>query len=162
MLNIDDKFWQELTGPYKTPLDPRPLLTRLEGGEATMIWPELWNELHHQGDVGTASYAAVPQLVRIYRQLGIIDWNVYAIVAVIELARDRPQNPKVPKLFERDYFRAIHELARIGEGELGRTEDPETVRAILSVIAISKGLRVHGRFMIAFSEDELLEMDPLG
>jgi len=31
---------------------------------------------------------------------------------------------------------------------------------ILGVIAISKGLRVHARFLVEFSEDELLEVDP--
>jgi hypothetical protein len=36
---------------------------QMEGGE--LVWDELCNELHHQGDVGLASYAAIPQLVRI-------------------------------------------------------------------------------------------------
>jgi hypothetical protein len=161
MLSLDANLWEELTGGYKTPLDPRPLFAKLEAGEVETAWSELWDELHHQGDVGTASYAAVPHLVRIYRKLGIIDWNVYAIVAIIELARERSQNPQLPKLLEQGYLRAIQELAEIGQSEILRAEEPETVRGILSVIAISKGLRAHGKFLIEFSEDELLGMDPL-
>ena len=57
---------------------------------------ERWQNLEGQGDVGVASYAAVPHLVRLYRQRGAVDWNTYAIVAVIELARDTGKNPEVP------------------------------------------------------------------
>ena len=161
MISLDSELWGQLTGAYKTPLDPRPLLARLEAGRDATTWPELWNELHHQGDVGTASYAAVPHLVRIYRKLGAIDWNIYAIVAIIELARDQRQNPEVPEPLKIGYFRAIQELAEIGLSEIPRAEETETVRAILGVIAISKGLKIHGKFLVEFSEDELLEIDPL-
>ena len=53
MLGLDDALWKELTGGYKVPLDPRPLLAELEAGHGETAWPELWNELHHPGDVGT-------------------------------------------------------------------------------------------------------------
>jgi hypothetical protein len=29
--------------------------------DSSKAWDELWNELHHQRDVGEASYAAVPR-----------------------------------------------------------------------------------------------------
>lgn len=32
-------------------------------------------------------------------------------------------------------------------------------RAILNVIAIAKGLRTHGRFLVKYSEDELLDIE---
>jgi len=54
--------------------------------ECHEVWEELWNELHHQGDVGDASFASVPFLVRSYRQRDVINWNTYALVAIIELA----------------------------------------------------------------------------
>ena len=159
MLSLDDNLWLELTGGYRIPLDPRPLFAKLEAGDDS-AWGELWDELHHQGDIGTASYAAVPHLIRIYRKLGTIHWNVYAMVGIIELARDRGTNPEIPKLLEQDYFRAIQELAKVGQSEILRAEEPETVRAILGIIAISKKLRTHGKFLIEFSEDELMEIDP--
>jgi len=58
-----------------------------------------------------------------------------------------------------DYFRAIQELAEIGAAEISHTEEPEAVRAILSVIAIAKGLRAHGRFLVDYSEGELLDIE---
>jgi len=109
--------------------------------------------------VGEASYAAVPHLVRIYRNHVTPDGNTYAIVAVIELARDQSNNPAVPKWLEDEYFSAIQELASIGAAEVLAAKDPEALRAILSIIAIAKGLRTHGRFLVEFGEDELLEME---
>jgi hypothetical protein len=57
-----------------------------------------------------------------------------------------------------DYFRSIQELAQMGSKEILSSEDSETKRAILSVIAIANGLRTHGKFLVAYSEDELLQM----
>jgi hypothetical protein len=88
MFSIDDEYWKHLVGGYKIPFDPRPSLRKLENQQDTATaWEELWEELHHQGAVGEASYAAVPELVRIHRSGGAPDWNLYAMVAIIELAR---------------------------------------------------------------------------
>ena len=160
MLAPDDSRWSSLTGGYKTRFDPRPLLARLEMGQDTMsAWHDLWEELHHQGDVGDASYAAVPQLVRIHRQRGSVDLNTYALVAIIESARTEAKNPQVPQWLEQEYFAAIRELAEIGTAEILVAEKDEEAQAILSVIAIAKGLRTHGRFLLEYSEDELLDME---
>ena len=160
MLTLDDNLWSNLTGGYRTRFDPRQLLARLEADEGSAkTWHEIWGELYHQGDVGTASYAAVPHLVRIHRTLGVVDWNTYAIVSAIELARDKRTNPEVLKSLKEDYFRAIRELAEIGAAEILRTDEPESVRAILSVIALAKGLRIHAMFLVEYSEDELLEIE---
>jgi hypothetical protein len=160
MLSLDDNRWNNLTGGYRMKCDPRLLLAQLENAEnKEAAWHELWEELHHQGDVGEASYASVPHFVRIHRKSGIVDWNTYAMVAIIELAREKGNNPEVPKWLEDDYHRAIRELAEVGATEISGTEDPETARAILSVIAIAKGLPMHGRFLVKYSEDEMLDIE---
>jgi hypothetical protein len=159
MLGLDDSRWSNLTGGYRTRFDPRPLLAQLEKGKDTAtVWHDLWNELHHQGDVGNASYAAIPHLVSIHRRRGIVDCNTYALVAIIELARPEKQNPILPGWLAEDYFHAIGELAKIGAAEVLRAEEAETVSSILSVIAIAKGLRAHGKFLVEYSDDELLNM----
>ena len=52
------------------PYDASIALKKLEAVESNKeideIFKELWNELHHQGNVGEASYAAVTALVDIY------------------------------------------------------------------------------------------------
>jgi len=53
-----------------------PIFAQLESQQDTAAaWEELWEELHHQSNVGVASYAAVPELVRIHRMGGATDWK---------------------------------------------------------------------------------------
>ena len=82
------------------------------------------------------------------------------MVAIIELARTESRNPEVPEWLRDDYFRSIQEMAQMGTKDILSADESETKRAILSVIAIAKGLRTHGRFLVAYSEDELSEMEP--
>jgi hypothetical protein len=94
MLALDDKRWQSYLGGYGVPYDASQLLRRLlEGGADDELWEELWTELHHQGDVGQASYAAVPWLVEYVRRSPQIDWNALALIAKIELERGCHNNP---------------------------------------------------------------------
>lgn len=91
---------------------------------------------------------------------GLMDcWNTYAIVAIIELARREAQNPDVPQWVASDYFQSIRQLAEIGTTEVLRAESADEIRSILSIIAIEKGLRTHGRFLVSYSEDELLDLE---
>ena len=160
MMSLDDERWRDLKGGYRVKCDPRPLLRKLEAGDHLEgTWHELWGELYHQGDVGEASYAAVPQIVRIYRTHTAVDWNTYAIVATIDLARGRGRNPELPKWLEAEYLAAIQELAEIGRVDLSLAQGAEEVRSILAVIAIAKGLRTHAIFLIEYTEDELLEIE---
>jgi hypothetical protein len=160
MLDQNDERWSDLTGGYRTQFDPRPLLSKLESGQdLDRVWNELWEELHHQGDVGEASYAAVPEIVRIHRQRGRPDWNTFGIVACIELARTQKRNPPLPDWLEKDYFDSIQELAKIGLCEYGGANDPNQTHAILSILAISKGARIFGELLLKFEEKELLEYE---
>ncbi len=139
-LNFEDDRWPDLEGGYRQPIDLRPLLAELETAvDPRPTWEELWHELYHQGDVGSGSYAAVPHLVRIHRARGRVDWNTYALVATIELARGSKANPKVPRWAKSAYEAALLELARIGRNELPRATDPEAVRSILALLAIAHG-----------------------
>ncbi|MGC2638446.1 MAG: hypothetical protein WA294_14775 [Acidobacteriaceae bacterium] len=158
---MDDHQWEHLTGGYRIQYDPRPALAQLRSGHnEDAAWSELWDELHHQGDVGEASYAAVPELVKIYKERGVVHWQTYAIVATIELRRTEAGNPKLPAWLEADYLEAIQGLAAAGARDVFRTSDPDTIGAILGVIAISRGLRVWGRLLAHYSEQEVGEMLP--
>ena len=122
-MDLRDDRWTRLLGGYRVPYDPRKALLALERGESVdSAWNELWNELHHQGDVGEASFAAVPHLVRIHELRGIPDWNTYLIASIIELARDNPRNPKLPADFEKPYETAWTQLVEIGLRELKLAE----------------------------------------
>jgi len=89
-------------------LRPRDALRALEARpDTSSAWQELWAELRHQGDIGEASYVAVPHLVRIHAHRGVPDWNTYALVATIERCRLRGRNPAVPQKLRSAYTRLL-------------------------------------------------------
>jgi hypothetical protein len=147
MLSFDDERWNHMTGGYKTPFDPRPCLRKLETQQETVAaWEELSEELHHQGDIGDASYGAVPELVRIHRTASAAGWNLYAIVVIIELARTESQNPEVPDWLREDYFRSIQELAQMGTKDILSAEESETKRASSALLRLQAAFGPTGRF----------------
>src|SRR5438094_414545 len=160
MLDFDDPRWPNLIAGYQQPVDLRPLLQQLESrDDVESAWAELWQELYHQGDIGEGSFAAVPHLVRIHKKRGVVDWNTYALVATVELARADRGNPDVPEWCRKDYDNALRELAEIGLQELPRATDLEAARSILAVLAIVYGARTYGRILTEFSEGEILELE---
>lgn len=158
MISLDDNRWEGLKGGYKLPYDPRPALRQLEaGGDRESSWEELWNELHHQGDVGEVSYAAVPHLVRIATQSSLVDWNLYALVGTIEIERHRKTNPPVPGWLVKSYRQAWRDLLHLAMRDLPRVEDPVAISAILGVIALAKGQLKLGAFILHSDPSEIDE-----
>lgn len=137
MITLDDPKWKTLRGGYRIPYDASIALKAMEAGSDT--WGELWDELHHQGDVDSASYAAIPQIVRIATHATARDWNFYGLVSTIEIERHRKRNPEVPDWLLEDYELAWHQLLPLALSDIKLQQDDITIRAILSVIAISKG-----------------------
>jgi hypothetical protein len=160
MLSFDDRRWEGLKAGYRISVDLRPLLRALEAGDdVESAWEGLWQELHHQGDVGEGSFVAVPHLVRIHRLRGVADWNTYAVVTTVELARSVRGNPDVPNWARESYDDALRELGRLGLADLPRAQDKEAVRSILGFLAVLHGCRTYGRLLSEFSEDEVLELE---
>jgi hypothetical protein len=137
MLSLTDPIWHELQGGYRIPYDASKALSRMESGES--VWHELWNELYHQGDIGVASYAAVPQLVRISEAQRAVDWNLYALAATIEIERHRKSNPPLPDWLARSYEVAWDALLKLALSDLAGNPDELTLRSALSVVALGRG-----------------------
>lgn len=156
MIPLFDPKWKSLCGGYKILYDPSEALSKLEVGENS--WDELWEELHHQGDVGEASYAAVPHLTRIAQNQKKRSSEFYSLVSTIEIERHRKSNPVVPEWLEADYFHAIQNLRNLALVDIVETSDPELVQAILGVIALSKGLIKLGSLISFIDESELAQL----
>lgn len=160
MLGLDDPKWETLTGGRGTQVDLRPLLCAIEAAqEPTESWNELWDAIYHQGEIGDSAFAAVPHLVRIHLLHGVVNWNTYALVAAIELARGKQGNPDTPEWAQGAYSDALREMAKQGLAELPRSKRPEATRSILGLLAIVFGARTYGRLLLEFTEDELLELE---
>ena len=89
MISLDDKRWKEFEGGYRIKYDASIPLLKLQNGTDSPeeIWSEFWDELHHQGDVGAASYAAIVRVARIIRDRKIFDYNPFGLAVTIDLAR---------------------------------------------------------------------------
>ena len=156
MLPLSDPKWKELKGGYKVPYDASVALARLERGESA--WEELWEELHHQGDVGEASYAAVPHLVRIAGAFSRRDWNLYGLLSTIEIERHRKSNPLLPEWLGTSYLAAWQELLRLALNDLRSVQDSLTVRSILGAVALAKGDLKLGALLSHSDESEIAEL----
>ena len=120
MLSFDDPRWGQLRGGYRTPYDPRKALLSLQRGtDVSAVWSELWEELHHQGDVGEASYATVPHLVRIHGARDTLEGNGYAFAVVIERARREHENPEMPPWLSAAYRSAWQDLVDLAFATFG-------------------------------------------
>ncbi|HJT39957.1 MAG TPA: hypothetical protein VJ762_06455 [Sphingobium sp.] len=149
--------WAGLCGGYRTPYDPRNAIGKLRDGDAKVAWDELWQELHHQGDVGEASYAAVPLLAEVHEARAMPDWNTYALAATIEEARHNPNNPGLPDWLVDDYDAAWQKLQRLAIDELPGSAVPELTDSIIAVLAFGKG-RISLGQMAMLADDERKEM----
>lgn len=148
--------WSSLKGGYGVPYDPRGAIRRVAAGDDT-AWSELWQELHHQGDVGEASYAAVPELVRTHGKRRASHWNLFALAVTIEEARDNPNNPQMPNWLKSEYDQAWRDLERIAIAELAAAAGHELVDSLIATVALAKGRRTLAR-MAMLTEDEREEM----
>lgn len=75
-----------------------PLLEKLKSKECPdgEIWYEIWDTIHHQGDVWVSSYIAVPIIFEIYKEKNWLDYNLPGVLAVIENCRQQEANPQLP------------------------------------------------------------------
>jgi len=159
MFSIDDPRWATLKGGYHILYDPRPALWQLAAGENVVdSWKELWNELHHQGDVDDASYAVIPHLVHILSAKAERDWNFYAIISTIEIARHRKNNPPLPVWLADDYFRAWDEIVNLGLRDFPEAHDDVTVQSILGALAIAKKKMRIGALIADLDDSEIAEI----
>jgi GAF domain-containing protein len=158
MANPEDERWAELEGGYRQPYDPRRAIAKLDSPEGAAAWKELWGHLYHQSDVGVASYAAVPLLVRQHTQLLDGNWQTYALAGSIELARTLGQNPPLPEWLESEYQSALAELGSLALVELEQARTDEQVGSMLGIVALSKGNRARAELLLELTNDELAEM----
>jgi hypothetical protein len=160
-MTLEDKLWKSLQGGYRTDYNASVPLRQLEETsdkeKIKKIFEELWSELHHQGDVGLASYMAVPQLVRIGTNKGLFDWNLLGLCSVIEQQRHLGQNPPLPSEYENYYFNGLNQLKQFITSNINRQLDKETLRTALSALATCSGQVKLGKAILELDDDVLDE-----
>ncbi|MES2354073.1 MAG: hypothetical protein V4568_06665 [Pseudomonadota bacterium] len=161
MLRLDDPRWEMMTAGHQKFYDPRSAFASLERNENTAaVWSELWDELHHQGVVGEASYAAIPHLVRIVESQAAINWNLFGIVCTVEVERHRRTNPRIPSWLQESYTEAWKVLSRLARSAFEQQLEPWQVRVLLGILALANSDLKLGALLVhsaAFEVDSLVE-----
>ncbi|GAA3889916.1 hypothetical protein GCM10022276_06190 [Sphingomonas limnosediminicola] len=146
MLSLHDPEWSRLSHAYGLASDTPRLLTELAGSTAPHTdyesepWFSLWSSLCHQGDVFTASYAAVPHIVEIAcKTEGVIDFSFFQLPASIEVARLNGKGPAIPEELEEPYQRAISGLTECVSLHRDDPWDEATALSALAALAVAKG-----------------------
>jgi len=160
MITLDDPIWRTLEGGYKILYDASIPLRKLQQTNDIKViqevWTELWDELHHQGDVGIASYLAVPQLARIGVNKDLYNWNLLGICSVIEQQRHMGDNPQLPEEYQDYYNDGIQVLKQFIIANINRETDETTFRVALSTLAVCNG-QIKLSKAISELEDDVLE-----
>lgn len=150
--------WARLKGGYRKPYDPRSAVRKLRQAPLNReVWNELWTELHHQGDLGDASYATVPLLVGAFAT-GPRDWNLYGLVATIEVERYRKSNPELPVWIAEAYFEALAKLKAMALEDLDTARDKLVLRTAMAIVALVSGDRETGALLAHLDACEVVEL----
>lgn len=130
--------WANLTDAYGAASDIPKLLIGLRTAPPPNDyrdepWFSLWSALCHQGDVYSASLAAVPELIWVAadREVAAQAECLY-LAALIELERHTDTAPGIPEDLLPAYEKAITDGARLATSALGHAPT-EHVREILDI-----------------------------
>jgi hypothetical protein len=144
-LDLASPIWRDLQHAYGSAEDVPGLLTALEAlpprlAEKDEPYSSLWSALCHQGDAYTASYAAVPHIVRIAQSApSVFPWTLLALVSAIEISRSRGSGPVVPGDLLTPYTEALAAVPALVAAASTRVWDHWFCLAALSAVAAAKG-----------------------
>ncbi len=98
-----------MDGGYRRPYDASEIIRSLQVSVQPKqdFWDEVWNNLYHQHDVGVASYAVMPWLLKIYKEKNWVDYQLPNYAFAVEQARLMGHNPTLPNLWAKEYQESI-------------------------------------------------------
>lgn len=146
MLPLSSPQWEQLDHAYGPATDIPALLRLIEANPRPTAaydeepWFSLWSSLCHQGSAYTASYAAVPHLVRIAVEAqGPIEFGFFSLPASIEIARATGLGPKVPEDLHLAYRRGLRDLHRAAAVHASDKWDESMAASIAAALCAAKG-----------------------
>jgi len=161
MLSFDSQKWSELEHAYGAASDTPELLRQLESfptaeGEAEP-WFTIWSSLAHQGDVYSASFAAVPHIVNALSkgpEKACADY--FQFPAWVEICRHN-NNTVVPDELFPAYQEALSKLPSLIAAASSNEWDEEFTRCTLAALAVAKGAPSLAEAVLELSPDVLAD-----
>ena len=136
--------WHTLQHAYGAAVDVPGLLERIGSFPAEPDWQaepwfSLWSALYHQGDIYSASIAAVPQIVSALAAApGKATLSFYLLPTSIAVADDANPVSVVPEI-RRSFSKALLDLGAIASVALPSITDPHIAKAAQAAVLVSAG-----------------------
>lgn len=161
MLSLGSMRWSELQHAYGSASNIPPLLESLRTlpkseGRAEP-WFTLWSALAHQGDVYSASFAAVPHVVAaLATNPSQADQSFFQFPAWVEICRAKSQI-EVPKDLKQSYFESLALLPSLVAKASTRQWETGFLACALSAIAAAKGQHAIAEAVLEISSSQVAE-----
>ena len=162
MATID---WSKLRHAYGGAADIPELLDQARrapagGSYQYEPWFSLWSALCHQGDVYTASYAALPELIaaaQARQEDHAAARECVLLAGMIELERALPEGrspPPIPPNLTTAYYTALEDGARLAQSFRARERDPSYARGLDIASAAMSGNAAEARRLDHLDDEE--------
>ena len=143
MLSLESHRWAELSHAYGTAGDIPALLRQLDdlpsSSNDAEPWFTLWSALAHQGDVYSASFAAIPHIVSALASAPEkADHSYFQFPAWVEICRAKNQ-VEIPEDLRSAYFEALSKLPGLVAAASTRPWQPGFLACTLAAVAAAKG-----------------------
>lgn len=154
MLDLSSKRWDELRHAYGNASDVPDLLRQLETAPPkenyqSEPWYSIWSSLCHQGDVFTATYAAIPHMVAIAKTKDARERLDYLhFVGYAEACRHHKRAPSLPPELKADYEAALRGAVEFFIGALKQEWGEEQTKVLLGGLASVRGYPRLGQAII--------------
>ncbi len=161
MLSLHSPRWSELKHSYGQASNIPLLLEQLRdlpnSEPQSEPWFSLWSALAHQGDVYSASFAAIPHVIA---ALAIdptrADASFFHLPAWVEICRMR-NAVEVPSDLEAAYFNALACLPELVAKAASRKWDSSFAACALAAVAAAKGHHAVAEALLEMPTAEVAE-----
>lgn len=162
-MDISVLNWGQLEHAYGSAEDVPALLSQLSSFPDESLsdqepWFSLWSSLFHQGNIYSASFAAVPEIVRhLQASPHQATLSFFALPSSIEIARAKNSVP-VPSEVSTAYFKSIRALGALAEGWANSKHDGHIAQAAVAAFAVSVGQHGYAELTLEIPPEEIQEV----
>ena len=161
MLSLHSPLWQQLEHAYGTAGDIPALLEQLDSlpkddGESEPWFP-LWSALAHQGDVYSASFAAVPHVIAaLSKSPETAHESYFQFPAWVEICRAK-RSVEIPSELQESYFSSLSKLPHLVSIAATKAWDRGFLACALAAAAAAKGQHAVAEVILEMAEEGTAE-----
>lgn len=161
MLSLSSPRWQELEHAYGGAGDIPALLEQIaqfpEDKVDSGAWFQIWSALAHQGDVYSASFAAVPHVIAALAKAPTTAHESYFhFPAWVEICRAK-QEVAVPAELQESYFSSLGSLPQLAANAATKAWSRGFLACTLSAVAAAKGQHAVAEAILEMAEEGTAE-----